>query len=113
MSDSLIKALERSASHRRGKKKRKAGKKRRTKRRVPRGGHPVTNATPAALVALLRRNGVGFTDRRTKRRKPKRKAAKKRAAPKRRKVAKKRRAKKSGKRKLKFGSPAWRKKYMR
>ncbi len=93
MSDSLIKALERSS--RRGGKKRKASKKRRTKRSARKPTVKIRFRTKTVVKRVYVR-----------------KAAKKRAAHKRRKTSKKRRAK-SGKRKLKFGSPAWRKKYMR
>ena len=86
MSDSLIKALEKATTTRRrgGKKKRKSAKKRRTRKaRAPKVKIRFRTKTVVKRVYV-------------------RKAAKKRAAPKRR-----------GKRKLKFGSPAWRKKYKR
>ena len=90
MSD-LIKSLLRAASHRSGKKKRA---KRKTKRRAGKRKPKIVFRTRTRTIVKVRRVRVkGHTVRR--------------------KTSKKRRAKKSGKRKLQFGSPAWRKKYMK
>ena len=89
MSD-LIKSLLRAASHRSGKKKKA---KRKTKRRASKRKPKIVFRTRTRTIVKVRRVRVGHTAKR--------------------KTSKKRRAKKSGKRKLKFGSPAWRKKYMK
>jgi len=100
MSDSLIKALERATKHRGGKKPKKKAK-RKAKRRPQRKGRGGFGAADLARIAH------GFALSRAAIRKRKSKAPH-RKAPKRKTKRKTKR-----KSKLKFGSPAWRKKYLR
>ncbi len=104
----LLKSLERAIHSRSGSKKKRA--KRKTKRKTKRRA-----SKPKTKIVFRTRTIVKRV-----RSKPRRSASHGGAvmsayALKRRraKIAKNRRAKKSGKRKLKFGSPAWRKKYMK
>ena len=91
----LLASIERSLRSRSGgKKKRKA--KRKTKRRASKRKAKIVFRTRTKTV-------VRHVHHRPKAR----------HGAVRRMTSKKRRAKKSGKRKLKFGSPAWRKKYMK